>query len=198
MLKRFFDIIFSLIGLIVASPLMFFIVLAVKITSPGHVLYQSERVGQYGRKFKLYKFRTMVADAEKANIWSTTASDPRITKIGHFLRRYNLDELPQLFNVLIGQMSLVGPRPQVGWAVELYNKDEREIILSVKPGLTDLASIKFLNEAEILRGSQDPDKDYLQKIDPEKRRLNIEYVKSRSLWTDFKIIIKTIIKILSK
>ena len=197
MLKRLFDIIFSSIGLILASPLMLLVGLAVKTNSPGPVFYQSERVGQHGKKFKLHKFRTMTVDAEKANIWSTAADDSRITKIGHFLRKYNLDELPQLFNVLMGQMSLVGPRPQVSWAVELYNKEEREIILSVKPGLTDLASLKFLNEAEILKGSQDPDKDYLLKIDPEKRRLNIEYVKNHSLWIDIKIIFKTIFKIIN-
>lgn len=149
------------------------------------------RVGRFNRPFKIYKFRTMVVDAESIGGSSTSEDDPRITKIGNFLRRYKLDELPQLINVLKGEMSIVGPRPQVPWAVELYNDDEK-LLFSVRPGITDYASIRFKNEGDILMGSSDPDKDYLEKIAPEKLKLGLEYVNNRTLWIDIKIIFSTI------
>ncbi len=195
MLKRLFDVLVSLFGLIITLPLFLIIAIFIKLNSKGPVFYKGIRVGRYGKPFRIYKFRTMVANAEKTGPSSTSEDDPRITKIGKFLRKYNLDELPQLINILKDEMSLVGPRPQVPWAVELYSQEEKETILSVRPGLTDYASLKFINEGEILRGSKDPDRDYLGKIDPEKRKLNLEYVKNHSIWIDFKIILKTLKKI---
>lgn len=139
----------------------------------------------------MMKFRTMVMNADKIGGSSTPDDDPRLTGIGKFLRKYKLDELPQLFNVLLGDMSFVGPRPQVQWAVDLYTPEER-LVLTVPPGITDYASVRFPNEGEILKGSTDPDKDYMEKIHPEKMRLSIEYIRSRSLWVDLKVIFQTL------
>lgn len=197
MIKRLFDIVFAVLGLLALSPIFLIIALMIKISSLGSVFYRGVRVGKDGKLFKIFKFRTMEKDAEKHGIDSTAANDPRLTKIGRFLREYKIDELPQLINILKGEMSFVGPRPQVKWATDLYSTEER-IILTVRPGLTDYASLKFPNEEEILKGSQDPDKDYLQKIHPEKTRLQIEYVKNRSFWIDLKIIFKTIFTIIKK
>lgn len=191
MIKRLFDIIFSFIGLIILSPLLFISALIIKLDSKGPVFHRGVRIGRFEKPFKAYKFRTMVKDAEKLGPTSTAEDDPRITKIGRFLRKYKLDELPQLINVLKGEMSFVGPRPQVPWAVKLYTPEEKTL-LNVRPGITDYASIKFPNEEEILRGSKDPDKDYMEKINPEKIRLGLKYVKNHSLWIDLKIILKTI------
>jgi len=190
MAKRTFDIIVSALGLILVAPLLAFIVLRIKFDSPGPVLYRGERVGLRGKKFRIYKFRTMVVNADKLGGSSTAADDPRITPIGAWIRRNKLDELPQLINVLLGDMSLVGPRPQVSWAVEQYTPEERKL-LTVRPGITDEASIKFRNEAEILRGSTNPDQTYLELIAPEKTRLGLQYVQRHSLWTDIRIIAKT-------
>ena len=134
-------------------------------------------------------------NAEKIGASSTSEDDIRITGIGRFLRKYKLDELPQLINVLKGEMSFVGPRPQVKWAVDLYTPEERKV-LTVRPGITDYSSVQFPNEGEILKGSADPDKDYMQKIHPEKMRLSLEYVKMQSFWIDTKIILQTIIKVI--
>ena len=138
----------------------------------------------------MLKFRTLVMNAEKLGASSTADDDPRITRLGKFLRRYKLDELPQLFNVLGGSMSLVGPRPQVQWAVDLYSAEERRV-LEVPPGITDYASLHFPNEGEILKGSTDPDRDYMEKIHPRKMQLALQYVRERSLATDLKILIQT-------
>ena len=194
MVKRLFDIIFSFFGLIIVFPILGVIAVLIKISSPGPVFYKGERVGRYGKLFKIYKFRTMISDAEKAGIWSTSVRDPRLTKIGKFLRKYQIDELPQLINVLKGEMSLVGPRPQVSWAVELYNEEEKTL-LNLRPGMTDWASLWNFHEGEILKGSKDADKDYLEKIHPEKMRLALEYARHHSFWIDLKIILKTIIAI---
>jgi len=194
MVKRFFDIIVSFFGLIIVSPILGVIAILIKISSPGPVFYKGERVGRYGKLFKIYKFRTMISDAEKAGIWSTSVNDPRLTKIGKFLKKYQIDELPQLINVLKGEMSLVGPRPQVPWAVELYNEEEKTL-LNLQPGMTDWASLWNFHEGEILKGSKDADKDYLEKIHPEKMRLALEYARHHSFWIDLKIILKTIIAI---
>jgi lipopolysaccharide/colanic/teichoic acid biosynthesis glycosyltransferase len=142
----------------------------------------------------MYKFRTMVVDADRIGGSSTPDDDPRITPVGRMLRRHKLDELPQLFNVLTGEMSLVGPRPQVQWAVDLYSPEERQV-LTVQPGITDYASLRFPNEGEILRASTDPDKDYIEKIHPEKMRLSLEYVRRRSFRTDVSILVGTLIAI---
>jgi len=189
--KRIFDTGVSFLALIILSPVLIFISLLIKLDSAGPVFYKGTRVGKNGKLFKMVKFRTMFINAEKIGGSSTPDDDPRITRAGRVLRKYKLDELPQLFNVLTGGMSFVGPRPQVQWAVELYSPEEREV-LSVQPGITDYASLRFPNEGEILRGSTDPDKDYMEKIHPEKMRLSLEYIKTRSFLLDIKIILKTI------
>jgi lipopolysaccharide/colanic/teichoic acid biosynthesis glycosyltransferase len=191
MAKRTFDALLSLVGLCLLSPLLLLIAVLIKLDSPGPVFYKGSRVGLGGHLFKMFKFRTMIINADKVGSSSTPDDDPRLTRMGRILRKYKLDELPQLINVLIGDMSLVGPRPQVKWAVDLYTPEEREV-LTVRPGITDYASLHFPNEGEILRGSTDPDKDYLEKIHPTKMRLSLEYVRSRSLWVDLKVILQTI------
>lgn len=190
-MKRVFDFCCSLVGLIFLSPLFVFVAVLIKAGSPGPVFYRGERIGLNGRGFHIFKFRTMVADAGALGGTSTSSDDSRVTPVGRVLRKYKIDELPQLINVLLGEMSFVGPRPQVEWAVKLYNEDQRRL-LSVRPGITDHASIAFRNEAEILAGSPDPDKAYLEKIAPEKIRLGLEYVDNNNFWIDLKIIFATL------
>lgn len=161
------------------------------------MFYRGLRVGLRGQPFCIFKFRTMLVDAEKMGASSTSDDDARITHIGKFLRKYKLDELPQLINVLVGDMSLVGPRPQVKWAVDRYSKDEK-VILNFRPGITDYASIFFSNEGEILKGSKNPDQDYLEKIHPIKTNLALKYVQDHSLLGDIKIILKTIAVVVNK
>ena len=192
MFKRLFDFIAAFCGLLITSPLLIIISILIKFDSKGPVFYRPERGGRFGIPFRIYKFRSMVIDADKIGPSSTPENDPRITKIGQFLRAHKLDELPQLINVLLGDISFVGPRPQVKWAVDLYN-DEEKIILSVRPGITDYASLQFSNEGEILKGSSDPDKDYMEKIHPIKTRLAMKYVNTHSLSVDLKIILKTLV-----
>ena len=194
MAKRFFDLIFSALGLIIASPLLVILSLAIKISSPGPVFFRGERIGKNGNPFKIYKFRSMVENAEELGGPSTASDDPRLTKIGLFLKKFQLDELPQLINVIRRQMSFVGPRPEVKMYVDMMTEEERNTILSVSPGMTDLASLWNFHEGEILKGSADPEKTYLEKIRPEKIRLQIKYVKERSFLLDIKIILKTILK----
>ena len=189
-MKRSFDLILSLLGLIVLAPVFAAVAAAIKIESAGPMFYRGLRAGRYGKAFRIFKFRTMVEDAEALGSASTPEDDQRITRAGRFLRKLKLDELPQLLNVLRGEMSLVGPRPQVPWAVEQYTPEERTI-LKVRPGITDPASVRFRNESEILRGSADPDKDYFEKIHPEKMRLSIEYVQKQSFLLDCKILLQT-------
>lgn len=189
--KRLFDVLVSTIGLILLSPFLAAITLAAKASSSGPVFYRGMRAGWRGKPFPLLKFRTMVMNAEQIGGPSSSADDPRITRLGAFLRRYKLDELPQLLNVLTGQMSLVGPRPEVIPEVLLYTEEEKRL-LEVRPGITDWASIRFRNEGEILRGSADPHAAYRIKIRPEKIRLGLEYVERHSFWTDCKIIVNTL------
>lgn len=196
MIKRLFDIIFSFMGLILTLPLLLIIAILIKSTSAGPVFYKGVRVGRYGKLFRIFKFRTMVGNAEGLGPSSTPADDPRLTKIGKFLKKYQLDELPQIINVLKGEMSLVGPRPQVPWAVELYTPEEKQV-LEMRPGMTDWASLWNFHEGEILKGSKNPDKDYMEKIHPRKMKLSLEYVRNHSFWIDIKIILKTILKIFS-
>jgi len=190
MIKRAFDFLISLLGILVLSPVLSILALLVELSSPGPAFYRGVRVGLHGKPFRILKFRTMVVDAERIGGSSTPEDDPRITTVGRFLRKYKLDELPQLINVFKGDMSFVGPRPQVPWAVELYTEEEKAL-LSVRPGITDYASIRFSKEADILRGSGDPDREYLEKIAPEKIRLGLEYVRNHSLLVDIKIILAT-------
>lgn len=192
MLKRLFDVIFSLFGLILVFPLFLVIAVLIKRESSGPVFFRGERVGKNGKLFKMFKFRSMVMNAEKLGGPSTSADDPRLLKIGKFLRRYQLDELPQLINILRGQMSFVGPRPEVASEVETYDKETKRIILSIKPGMTDLATLEDIHEGEILRGAKDPHQAYRELIKPQKLKLAKEYVKNQSFWLDIKIILKTL------
>jgi len=195
MLKRLFDIVFSLFGLILISPLLLVVAVLIKISSPGPVFYRGERIGKSGKPFRIFQFRTMVADAENLGGPSTAGDDPRLTKIGNFLKKYQLDELPQLINVMAGDMSLVGPRPEVKIYIDMMTEEERSVILSTKPGMTDLASLWNFHENEVLKGSADPEKTYMEKIRPTKIKFQLEYVKTRSFMLDLKIIIKTIMKL---
>lgn len=195
MLKRAFDLVASVSVLLLLLPLLFLIGVLVKLEDGGPIFYRGVRVGQYGRSFRIFKFRTMVVDAEKLGGPSTADDDPRITRIGKLLRKYKLDELPQLINVLKGEMSLVGPRPEVPQYVALFTLEERAI-LSVRPGITDWASLWNCDEAAVLAGSPDPERTYLEKIRPEKVRLQLEYVRNRSLWVDLTILAQTVLAIL--
>jgi lipopolysaccharide/colanic/teichoic acid biosynthesis glycosyltransferase len=192
MLKRLFDVVVSFVTLLLLAPLFALVAILIKLDSPGPVFFRGQRVGRFGKPFRIYKFRTMVANAEKLGGPSTSADDPRITRVGRWLRRFNLDELPQFINVIKGEMSIVGPRPEVPEVVALYPDEEREAVLSVRPGITDWATIWIGNEGERLRGSPDPHRKYLEEIWPEKRRLQLEYVRRQSLWTDFKIMALTL------
>jgi len=192
MVKRLFDIIFSLLGLILVSPLFLFIGILIKRESPGPAFYRGKRVGKNGKEFRIFKFRSMVLDAEKIGGPSTSADDPRLLKIGKFLKKHNLDELPQLINILKGEMSFVGPRPEVPSEVETYDEETKKIILSVKPGITDLATLSNIHEGEILRGAADPHEAYRKLIKPQKLNLAKQYVKNQSFWLDLKIILKTL------
>jgi lipopolysaccharide/colanic/teichoic acid biosynthesis glycosyltransferase len=187
--KRALDVVLSLAALVILAPLLAVIALRVR-SDGGRALYQATRIGRYGVPFKMLKFRSMVLNAERMGPSSTADDDPRITRVGAVLRRYKLDELPQLINVLKGDMSIVGPRPQVAGAVEIYTPDERRV-LEVRPGMTDYASLHFPNEGEILRGSTDPDRDYMEMIHPHKMRLSRQYIDERSLWGDIRIIALT-------
>lgn len=196
MLKRLIDITVSFAGLIALAPLFIAIATLIKRDSKGPVLYKGERVGRFGEPFKIYKFRTMVINADKLGGPSTAADDVRLTKTAGFLKKYQLDELPQLINVLKGDMSLVGPRPEVEVYVNMFTEVEKTI-LTVPPGMTDYASLWDFHEGEILRGSDDPEKTYLEEIRPEKIRLQLKYIKDHSFVVDIKIILKTLWKVIS-
>jgi lipopolysaccharide/colanic/teichoic acid biosynthesis glycosyltransferase len=190
MIKRLFDILLSLVGMLIFFPFAVLIAAFIKFGSPGSIVYAGSRVGKGGKPFRLLKFRTMVANADKIGGPSTSDDDPRVTRVGHFLRRYKLDEIPQLINVLKGEMSFVGPRPEVAAEVALYSPEQREL-LKVAPGITDWASMRFHNEGEILKGSADPHRTYQEKIRPEKIRLGLEYVRRRSFRVDMQILLGT-------
>ena len=192
---RFFDFVLSLVGLVILAPIFIVLAVWIKIDSMGPVFYKQIRVGQNGKDFGLFKFRSMVVDADKKGLITVGGRDPRITRSGYFIRKYKLDELPQLINVLVGDMSLVGPRPEVKKYVELYT-DEQQKVLSVKPGITDYASIEYMDENEILGKSTDPEKTYIEEIMPEKIKYNMKYIKNRSLIEYFKIIFLTVLKII--
>lgn len=194
MLKRIFDIISSLFGLILLSPFMIIIAILIKLDSKGPIFFKQVRVTKNGREFKIFKYRTMRVGSDKFS-QITVGKDSRITKVGDFLRKYKLDEIPQLINVLTGDMSLVGPRPEVPKYVALYTKEQREI-LKVRAGITDYASIEFSNENDILANEADPEKAYIEKIMPRKIELNKKYLSEISVMTDIKIILLTIKKIL--
>lgn len=191
---RFFDFILSLVGLVVLAPIFIVLAIWIKTDSKGPVFYKQVRVGQNGIDFGLFKFRSMVVDADKKGLITVGSRDPRITRSGYFIRKYKLDELPQLINVLLGDMSLVGPRPEVRKYVELYT-DEQQKVLSVKPGITDYASIEYMDENEVLGESNDPEKTYIEEIMPEKIKYNMKYINNKNLFEYFKIIFLTVLRI---
>ncbi len=197
MLKRTFDFLSSLVGLILVSPVLVTIAILIKREDGGPVFYRGVRVGRFGKTFRIFKFRTMVVDAEKKGGPSTADDDPRITKVGKFIRKFKLDELPQLINVLKGEMSIVGPRPEVQMYVDMFTEEEKAI-LSVRPGITDWASIWNPDEGAILAGSPDPERTYMEKIRPEKIRLQLKYVRERSFLVDLRIIFETLKTVLKR
>jgi lipopolysaccharide/colanic/teichoic acid biosynthesis glycosyltransferase len=190
-IKRTTDVLLASFGLVLFSPVLVVVAVLIRHEDGGPVFYRAQRVGKLGVAFRMLKFRTMVMHADRLGGPSTAGDDPRLTRIGRGIRRYKLDEIPQLLNVFRGEMSLVGPRPEVQHYVDMYSAEER-LILSVKPGITDWASIQYRNEAEILRGSQDPERDYMEKIRPGKIQLGLLYVQRQSVWTDFGILAQTI------
>jgi lipopolysaccharide/colanic/teichoic acid biosynthesis glycosyltransferase len=191
MAKRIFDLFFSLVGILLLLPLFLAISIWIKLDSPGNVLFRQIRIGRFGREFSIYKFRTMVADAESKGKQITVAKDTRITRSGQFLRKYKLDELPQLFNVVKGEMSLVGPRPEVPKYVAYYTAEQRRV-LDVLPGITDPASIKFRNESELLEDTANPENVYINEIMPQKLELNMQYLGKDNLGFALLIILKTL------
>lgn len=190
-LKRTLDVALATVGLVLLSPVWLLTMIRIKREDPGPSIYKGTRVGRNGRPFKMWKFRTMVQDAERIGGPSTASDDPRLLRCAETIRKYKIDELPNLVNVLKGDMSIVGPRPEVKFYTDMYSPEERRI-LSVRPGMTDWASIRFRNEGEILKGAVDPEQAYMEKIRPEKIRLGLEYVRSRSLTTDLRIIFETV------
>lgn len=194
MFKRSFDIFFAFISIVVFSPVILLICVLIRLGSRGPVFYRGVRTGLNGKPFRIFKFRTMVENAEKIGGPSTALNDPRLTKTGKFLRKYKLDELPQLINILMGEMSIVGPRPQVEKYTKAY-KGEEEMILSVRPGLTDFASIRFINLDKVL-GDDRVDEKYIRDVEPEKNRLRLRYVQERTMWVDIKIIYRTFLRML--
>ena len=195
MIKRIIDILGSGFGLVILSPVFLWVALKIKLDDGGPIFYKGRRVGKGGKLFKMYKFRTMVIGADKLGGPSTAADDPRLTKIGLFLKKYQLDELPQLINVFKREMRLVGPRPEVEMYVDMMTAEQKNAILSVRPGMTDYASLWNFHESEILKGAKDPEIAYQKLIRPKKLALQMRYVKERSLWVDIRIIFLTIFKI---
>lgn len=190
-MKRLFDITASFFGILILSPLLIFIGLWVGLSSKGGVFYKQIRVGKNNKDFKLYKFRSMRVNSDKQGLLTVGSKDSRITKAGYFIRKYKIDELPQLINVLKGDMSFVGPRPEVRRYVDLYSEEQMKV-LSVRPGITDPASIKYRNENDILSSASNPEEYYIQHIMPDKLKINIDYINTRTFIKDIKIIFQTI------
>lgn len=196
MLKRSFDLFFSVLGLIILAPVLVMIAIWIAFDSKGPVFFKQKRVGQYGKEIVVYKFRSMVTDAESKGLKITVGRDPRITDSGHFIRKYKIDELAQLINVINGTMSLVGPRPEVQEYIDVYPQDIKEKVLSVKPGITDFASIEFKDENNLLEGATDPHQTYINEILPIKQKYYLMYVDQQSIWLDIQLIFKTIFALL--
>ena len=194
MAKRLFDIISSGIGLLCLAPVFVVMAIWIKLDSRGPVFYRQTRVGRYGRDFRIFKFRSMRVGSDKGRQITVGERDPRITRSGYFIRRYKIDELPQLINVFLGDMSIVGPRPEVRKYVDLYSEEQRKVF-QVRPGITDLASIKYRNENELLSQVDDPDTYYIDVIMPDKLTINLEYIRHQSFMGDIKIIFNTLFKI---
>ena len=194
-LKRLMDIVVSGCALAVLWPVLLLIAIAIKIDDPGPVFYRQVRVGRGGKTFRIYKFRTMVVDADKKGLAITVGRDNRITRMGAFLRKTKLDELAQLINVFTGEMSFVGPRPEVPKYVDMYTPYQRQVLL-VRPGITDYASIAYRNENDLLAGADDPEKMYIEKIMPDKIELNMKYLREISPLADIRLILSTIVAVI--
>jgi lipopolysaccharide/colanic/teichoic acid biosynthesis glycosyltransferase len=197
MAKRFFDIVAATLGLLILLPFLLVVAIIIKLDSQGSILFLQQRIGKGGEPFFLFKFRTMHVGADKGTAITVGNRDPRITTIGYYLRKIKMDELPQLINVLKGEMSFVGPRPEVKKFVDLYTPEQRRV-LDVAPGMTDYASILFRNENELLNGKSDPVAFYVDHIMPQKLQLNLKYIDSNNLWIDIKILFKTLVVIFRK
>lgn len=193
--KRLFDLVASGLGLLLLAPMLLAIALAIKLESPGQVFFRQERVGRFGKMFRIHKFRTMVMDAERRGLQITVGSDARVTRVGSVLRKYKLDELVQLIDVFVGDMSLVGPRPEVPRYVACYPGNVRAIVLSVPPGITDWASIEFKDENAILGGAVDAERAYVEEILPVKLGYYVRYVSERSFMMDMRIIYATLVAV---
>ncbi len=189
-MKRIFDILVSGIGLLCLSPLLLIVAIWIKLDSPGPVFYRQVRVGRYNKDFRIFKFRSMRIGADKGSLVTIGGRDPRITRSGYFIRKFKIDELPQLINVLVGDMSLVGPRPEVRHYVNYWTPEQMHV-LDVRPGITDPASIKYRNENELLAQAEDPEKYYIKVIMQEKIKLYLEYAEKSSFWYDIKLIFQT-------
>ena len=189
-MKRLFDILLSGLGLLIISPLLLIVAIWIKLDSPGPIFYRQVRVGRYNKDFRIFKFRSMRIGSDKGSLVTIGGRDPRITRSGYFIRKFKIDELPQLINVLVGDMSLVGPRPEVRHYVNYWTEEQMHV-LDVRPGITDPASIKFRNENELLAQAEDPEKYYIEVIMQEKIKLYLEYVKKNSLCYDIKLIFQT-------
>lgn len=196
-MKRLFDIVASGLGLIALSPLFAVLAVWIKADSKGPVFYRQVRVGKGNKDFRLFKFRSMRPDSDKLGLITVGGRDPRVTRSGYYIRKYKLDEFPQLINVFRGEMSLVGPRPEVRKYVDMYTPEQMRV-LDVKPGITSLASIRYRNENEILAQAEDPDRCYIEKIMPEKIAIDMEYVDKASLLTDIRLIFSTFREIITK
>lgn len=197
MLKRTFDVVASGLGLIVLSPLFAVLAIWIKADSKGPVFYRQVRVGRHNRDFRLYKFRSMRPDSDKKGLITVGGHDPRVTRSGYYIRKYKLDELPQLINVFLGDMSLVGPRPEVRKYVDMYTPEQMRV-LDVRPGITSLASIRYRNENDILAKASDPDRAYVTQVMPDKIAIDLEYVPKASLLTDIRLIFMTFKEIIVK
>ena len=196
-MKRLFDIIASGMGLICLSPLFAVLAIWIKCDSQGPVFYRQVRVGRGNKDFSLFKFRSMRPDSDKLGLITVGGRDPRVTRSGYYIRKYKLDEFPQLINVFLGDMSLVGPRPEVRKYVEMYTPEQMKV-LSVRPGITSLASIRYRNENDILAAAEDPDKCYIEHVMPDKLAIDLEYVKQATLLNDIRLIFSTFKEIITK
>lgn len=196
-MKRLFDILASGLGLVCLSPLFAAVAVWIKFDSRGPVFYRQVRVGRGNKDFRIFKFRSMRPDSDKLGLITVGGRDPRVTRSGYYIRKYKLDELPQLINVFIGDMSLVGPRPEVRKYVDMYSPDQLHV-LDVRPGITSLASLRYRNENEVLAKAEDPDKCYIEKVMPDKLAIDLEYVKKANLWNDIKLIFYTFREIITK
>lgn len=197
MIKRLFDFVASGLGLLAVSPILILVAIWIKLDSKGPVFYRQVRVGRYNKDFKIYKFRSMRVGSDKGSLVTVGGRDPRITRSGYFIRKFKIDELPQLINVFIGDMSLVGPRPEVRHYVNYWTPEQMHV-LDVRPGITDPASIRYRNENELLAAAEDPEKYYIEVIMQEKLKLYLEYVRDSSFWYDIKLIFQTFLVIVKE